>query len=290
MTVEHGTRTALPPARTQAQAMRGSASGTRAPGSNVGVMHSLHPAAELGTILSFWAHPDDETFLAGALMAAAVANDQRVVCVSCTAGEQGTDDPATWPPERLGPVRRLEAAAAMATLGVREHALLDLPDGGLADLGELGVALASQWLDEIDPDTILTFGPDGITGHTDHITVHRWVTAAWERRGRRGRLLYAASTDEHLARFAAMYAEQGVFMTDELPTGVPLANLAIDLRPNGSELARKLAALRAMPSQTATMMARVDPTIYAAAIADEAFVDAAPQRAATPDRAVTPRF
>ncbi len=27
----------------------------------------------LGTILSIWAHPDDETYLAGGLMAAAVA-------------------------------------------------------------------------------------------------------------------------------------------------------------------------------------------------------------------------
>ena len=45
---------------------------------------------DLGTILSVWAHPDDETYLAGALMAEAVASGQRVVCVSLTAGELGT--------------------------------------------------------------------------------------------------------------------------------------------------------------------------------------------------------
>ena len=66
-------------------------------------------------------------------MAAARDLGQRVVCVSATAGEHGTDDPETWPPDRLGQVRRWEAAAAMAVLGVTEHHILGLPDGGLAD-------------------------------------------------------------------------------------------------------------------------------------------------------------
>ena len=41
--------------------------------------------AELGTILSIWAHPDDETYLAGGLMASARDGGQRVVCASATA-------------------------------------------------------------------------------------------------------------------------------------------------------------------------------------------------------------
>ncbi len=56
----------------------------------------------LGTVLSVWAHPDDETYLAGGVMASCVAAGQRVVCVSATAGEHGTADPVAWPPERLG--------------------------------------------------------------------------------------------------------------------------------------------------------------------------------------------
>lgn len=85
--------------------------------------------SELGTILSIWAHPDDETYLSGGLMAAAAANGQRVVCVTPTAGERGTSSPELWPPERLGAVRRLEAGAAMAVLGVAEHHVMGLPDG-----------------------------------------------------------------------------------------------------------------------------------------------------------------
>lgn len=60
--------------------------------------------AELGTILAIWAHPDDETYLASGIMAAAVAAGNRVVCVSATAGEHDTDDPEAWPPDR--PARR----------------------------------------------------------------------------------------------------------------------------------------------------------------------------------------
>jgi LmbE family N-acetylglucosaminyl deacetylase len=37
---------------------------------------------ELGSILGVWAHPDDEAYLTGGLMAAAIANGQPVACSS----------------------------------------------------------------------------------------------------------------------------------------------------------------------------------------------------------------
>jgi LmbE family N-acetylglucosaminyl deacetylase len=117
------------------------------------------PAA-LGTILSVWAHPDDETYLAGGVMAAAAERGQRVTCVSATAGEHGTSDAETWPPTRLAQVRRWEAAAAMAVLGVTDHRFLGLTDGALAGEDERGVALVGALFDELRPDTVLTFGPE----------------------------------------------------------------------------------------------------------------------------------
>ena len=228
----------------------------------------------LGTILSIWAHPDDETYLAGGLMAAARSRGDRVVCVAATAGELGTSEPATWPPGRLGRVRRWEAAAAMAVLGVDEHRILGLPDLGLAAHDAEGVALAGCLLDEIQPDTILTFGPDGMTYHPDHVAVHRWVTTAWEQRGRAARLLYAAATTEHLARFGDAYEEWNVYMSDERPTGVDGDDLAVHLRLRGPELDRKIAALRSMATQTSTLLHAIGVETYAALVADEAFVDA----------------
>jgi LmbE family N-acetylglucosaminyl deacetylase len=233
-------------------------------------------AAPLATILSVWAHPDDETWLAAGLMSAAAAAGQRVVCVSATAGEQGTSAPDAWPPHRLGPARRLEAAAAMEVLGVDEHHVLGLPDGALADHDAEGVAAIERLLDDVEPDTVLTFGPDGMTFHPDHIAVHRWVTGAWERRARNFRLLHATSTVEKLARFGALFDEWDMYMTDERPAGAVPEQLAVHLRLGGAELRRKIAALRAMPTQTGALLDAVDPGLFAALVAEEAFVDATP--------------
>jgi LmbE family N-acetylglucosaminyl deacetylase len=229
--------------------------------------------SDLGTILSVWAHPDDETYLAAGLMSAAADAGQRVVCVSATAGERGTNDPEAWPPQRLARLRRWEAAAAMTVLGVTDHRIVGLPDGGLAGIGaDDGMAIAADLLDEIRPDTIVTFGADGITFHPDHIAVSRWVTGAWRDRGQIERLLYATRTVGHLTRFAAYY--EGAYMTDDRLTGVPDVELALSLDLTGSALDRKLAALAAMASQTRTVASTIDEQTYAAMVADEQFVEA----------------
>jgi len=230
---------------------------------------------DLGTIASIWAHPDDETFLAGGVMAAAAARGQRVVCVSATAGELGTSDPHTWPPERLGRVRRWEASAAMAILGIADHRWLGYADGALAGLQpDEPVDRLAGLLAEVRPDTILTFGPDGLTFHPDHRTVSRWVGLAWQRAGRPGRVLHATRTDEHLSAWAQRYEAWGVFMTDERPTGVPVDQLALDVRPTGIALDQKIAALNAMHTQTAPTVALLGEEDFRALNAQEAFVEA----------------
>jgi LmbE family N-acetylglucosaminyl deacetylase len=244
-------------------------------GSMTNVDDALHRSvAELGTILSIWAHPDDETYLAAGIMGAARDNGQRVVCVSATAGEHGTSDPVAWPPERLGRVRRWEAAAAMAILGVVEHRVLGYEDGSLGSDDSDGIAIIEQLVDDVRPDTILTFGADGMTFHPDHIAVHHWVTAAWHRRGRCGRLLYATSTVEFVARFRDQFEEWNMYMTDERPTGVPTEGLAVHAVLTGDVLDRKLTALRSMTTQTASLLATTDADTYAAQVAEEAFVEA----------------
>ena len=230
--------------------------------------------AGLGTIVSVWAHPDDETYLAGGIMAAAVANGQRVVCVCATAGEHGTDDPAAWPPDRLGRVRRWEAAAAMAVLGVREHRWLDYPDGGLAEVDPAApVERLRDILRDVRPDTILTFGPDGVTYHRDHRTVSRWVGDAWDLAGRPGRLLHTAVSREHLRKWADRYETWNVYMTDERPVGVAADRLALHVRLSDVELDRKLTALAAMHTQTAGAIAELGGD-FRALNAEEWFVEA----------------
>jgi LmbE family N-acetylglucosaminyl deacetylase len=231
-------------------------------------------AAGLGTVLAVWAHPDDETYLAGGLMASVAAAGGRVVCVSATAGERGTDDPATWPPDRLGRVRRWEAAAAMAVLGVSEHRILGYGDGSLDRVdAQEGVSCVRRLLDEVRPDTVLTFGPDGITFHPDHVAVSAWVTGAWRAAGRVGRLLHAALSDEHLGRFGDLYEVWGMYMGSQRPYPVPEHELAVRLRLSGELLDRKLAALGAMRTQTAGAIDALGPALFAATNADEMFVE-----------------
>lgn len=67
----------------------------------------------LGTILGVWAHPDDETYLCGGLMARAAAAGDRVVCITATRGENGSPDEDRWPSGA--------ALAAVRTCEMRPH-------------------------------------------------------------------------------------------------------------------------------------------------------------------------
>ncbi|WP_157101320.1 PIG-L deacetylase family protein [Nocardia shimofusensis] len=234
----------------------------------------MNTIGELGTILSIWAHPDDETYLAAGIMAAARENGQRVVCATATAGEMGASDPVVWTPARLARVRRWEAAAAMAVLGVDEHEVYDLPDGELPMHDTAGREWARRLLDEVRPDTVLTFGPDGMTFHLDHIAVHRWVTSAWHESGGRGRLLYAAPTVEKLRRFMPLYEEWDMYMSPQRPAGVRPEELSLRVMLREQRLDRKITALRAMASQTATVVAALDEHLYRDMVAEESFVAA----------------
>ena len=231
--------------------------------------------ADLGPILSVWAHPDDETFLAGGVMGVAREQGQRVVCVSATAGEHGTTDPDTWPPERLGRVRREESAAAMRILGIDDHRWLGFEDGTLAGIDpEIGVAQVAELLDEVEPDTVLTFGADGMTFHPDHMAIHAWVTEAWRRRGRRSRVLCATVEAGTYQRLRDVLETWGVYMSDERPVGVPAHELALHLPLEGAALDRKLAALQAMPSQMEPSLAVLTEAQFRDVNAEEAFVPA----------------
>jgi LmbE family N-acetylglucosaminyl deacetylase len=238
------------------------------------VFSRLDDVAALGTILSLWAHPDDETYLAGGIMANAAAQGQRVVCVSATAGERGTDDPATWPPERLGRVRQWEASAAMAILGVTDHRFLGLPDGGLAAIGPDGpVRDLAKIMIDVAPDTILTFGPDGATFHPDHQAVSRWAGEAWDIAGRPGRVLHATMTEDHLRTWGEDYERWGVWMTDERPTGTRPEDLAVHVELTGELLDRKIAALCAMYTQVAPSIALMGHDRFRALNEYESFVE-----------------
>jgi hypothetical protein len=154
-------------------------------------------------------------YLSGGLMAMAHDRGQRVVCVTATLGEHGTPDPQRWPPGRLARTRAAELRASLAVLGVTEHHLLGLPDGRCADQPfDTVVDQLVTIIDDVRPDTILTFGPDGFTGHSDHQTISAWAAAARARAATGARLLYASTTAEFIDRWQHVYDRLDVFLTE----------------------------------------------------------------------------
>jgi LmbE family N-acetylglucosaminyl deacetylase len=233
--------------------------------------------AGLGTVLGVWAHPDDEAYLSGGLMALARDAGSRVVCVTATRGEHGTPDPVGWPPDRLAVARTAELARCLAVLGVHEHHWLGYVDGELADVDpEPAVERLSALIAEVRPHTVLTFGPDGITGHPDHQTVSRWARAAFDRAAPPGvRLLQAAVGERWARRWADFHRQADVFV-DGYPITVPDDRLAVDLRLDRRTLRRKVRALRAQETQTAGIIAAMGLGRYTEWVAAETFVDGHP--------------
>ena len=229
--------------------------------------------SDLGTILSVWAHPDDEGYCCGGIMAAAVTAGQRVVCVTATRGELGSTDESRWPngPE-LATVRTQELAAALAILGVTEHHWLDYPDGGCHEVDESeAVGRLRALIDEVRPDTILTFGPDGGTWHSDHIAVSSWAAAAAE--GTAVRVLQEANTPEWQEAVNKLVDPSLVMMADRPLVATPVSECAVYLRCEGELLDQKYRAMLCMQSQIGPLMSLGGPEVYRTMLAEEAFTD-----------------
>ena len=85
-------------------------------------------------MLTIFAHPDDETFSAAGVMAAAAERGLPVTVISATRGEAGESAIAGLDdPERLGVVRERELREAMRQIGVLDVRLLGHRDSGMAD-------------------------------------------------------------------------------------------------------------------------------------------------------------
>jgi LmbE family N-acetylglucosaminyl deacetylase len=121
-------------------------------------------------VLAVFAHPDDE-FSIAPLAARCAAEGHRVRLVSITSGQRGARPGVSIPKgDELGAVREEELRCAAAALGVPEPVLLGFEDQGISGL-EAATAIAGrlrELIAELRPDVMITFGPDGITGHPDH--------------------------------------------------------------------------------------------------------------------------
>jgi LmbE family N-acetylglucosaminyl deacetylase len=233
-------------------------------------MHEPLTVTGLGTVLGVWAHPDDEAYLSAGLMVRARAAGQTVAVLTATDGELGGPDRA-----ELAGLRRRELADSLRAVGVDRHLRLGFSDGECAGVGpRVGARAVRAVLEEVRPDTVVSFGPDGLTGHPDHRAVADWVHQAWLADGCRARLLQATLTQGFHQRWGRLCAQTGVWMPGATPPAVPETSVALQVRAHGHTGHRKLAALRAHRSQTAGLLAAVGEETLLHWWAEETFVSA----------------
>ncbi len=153
-------------------------------------------------LVAVFAHPDDERVI-GPLLSRLARDGHQTHLVIATDGAKGVRDFAGIPAgAELAAARAKEASCAANRLGVRRLHLLDLPDGGLASFGvlsQLRSALVTI-IDSLEPAAIITFGPEGGTGHPDHRLVGNVVTQVVQGDARYVNvdLLYASLPTERL--------------------------------------------------------------------------------------------
>ncbi len=229
---------------------------------------------DLGTILGVWAHPDDDIYLSAGLMAAAVAGGQRVVDVTATRGEGGSMDEARWPPESMGDVRTTELLRSLDVLGVKEHHFLDGPVDIDMDTGldQAGAEQVRRIMQEVDPDTVFTFGPEGMTGHVAHQDVSRWAGEAFEAVAKAGaRLFHAVFPASFAEEWLEKLAPFDIFRPGT-PNVVADADVDLDYDVEAPFLDQKVASIKEHASQIEALFEVFGEEGFRRFMSKEAFV------------------
>ena len=191
-------------------------------------------------VLAVFAHPDDETFRCGGTLAL-LAQRGAQVCVLCaTRGEAGV---AGVPPQQAGRIRQAELQCACRALGIQPPRFLSYQDGALQQVDDdTAVAQIAAVVRELRPQVLITWPPDGLSGHADHICVSRWTeqtfqqAAEWE--------VDAPAALYHLAVPQSVAQALGLTQLHALPDDQ--ITLTVDVTPVWEQ---KMAAIRCHRTQ-----------------------------------------
>ena len=144
-------------------------------------------------LLACFAHPDDEAFPVGGALAAHTRRGVDVRLLTTTLGEEGEirqEGSATR--ETLGEIRRVELSCAVRALRLGSNDVWGYRDSGMQgwEANEHPRAFINASADEVverlvlemrrfRPQVVLSFGPDGLYGHPDHIAISNHATTAF---------------------------------------------------------------------------------------------------------------
>jgi len=137
-------------------------------------------------LMTIFPHPDDESFATGGVLSL-YGRDPLVKTAALAltrGGKSGALLKVGLPEEREPMVREQEFRTAAAILDLDWAMTWEYPDGGLAGVpaAELKPRIVAA-ITEAGADAVITYGPDGITGHPDHIAGSRLVAAAAQEAG-----------------------------------------------------------------------------------------------------------
>jgi len=252
----------------------------------------------MATLVTFHAHPDDESIATGGVMAKSADEGHRVVLVVATRGEHGeVAEGYLDAGEELWQRRVQETLACAEVLGVARVEFLGYVDSGMigtpeneqpecfwqADPEEAATRLAAI-LTEERADVLTVYDENGGYGHPDHIQVHRVGLRAAELAGTPRGYMNTINRD-HLRRAMEAVAEAGMTLPgdldledlDGLGVSEDRITTTVDVRP---WLARKRAGMAAHASQISetSFFLAMDPEIFEGAFGQEWFIrcDAAP--------------
>ncbi len=237
----------------------------------------------MATLVSFQAHPDDESIGAGGMLAKAAKAGHRTVLVFATRGEHGeVDDGFLEPGETLGERRTKECLRSAEILGVERVEFLGYVDSGMigtpendlhgsfwtAPVDEAAEQLAAI-LTEEQADIVTIYDSDGGYGHPDHIQVHRVGLRAAELAGT-PRVFEGTMNRDHIRAVIEEGVRSGMIpdadvpdVTEDSAFGRPdaLITTRVDVRDH---LAAKRASMAAHASQ-------ISETSFFLSMPEEAF-------------------
>lgn len=176
------------------------------------------------TLLAVFAHPDDEQVVSP-MLARYAREGVRVRLVIATDGRKGVREHAGIPAgEKLAAARAEEARCACEKLRIEPPTLVGLEDGALhtQENKRAFIDRLTQLIGEVRPDVIVTWGPDGVTGHTDHRMVSNLVTEVFQRgtSGGARQLFYAGLSAERMTALQ----QQGAPAGGGVPQGVAMVD------------------------------------------------------------------
>ena len=195
-----------------------------------------------GCLLAVFAHPDDEAYRPGGTLALLAGRGVTVHLLTATRGEAGScGDPPLCNREELPAVRERELRCACAALGIQPAILLDCRDGHLSEANpEQVITQILQMVRRVGAEVILTFGPDGLSGHPDHIAIGSWAEEAF-RRSDTVSELYTVAVPQSLAKRMGMAQVRSVPDED--------ISVTVDVSPVWK---RKMAAIRCHATQVSS--------------------------------------